>query len=694
MPRVPFYTPQIEVPVEQAPLVRPSTIGSDIAEGAARINDAVQISAKQDANVYTALETAKLKAKYVRRMEEAEANGEINEGWTGSLLDEFDEDMDDVRSRSPNAYASQNIELAYTSLHGDLEGRALGQETRFKVEKRSTDVLETIKQSSIGLTSKGQSYEDLTEAFENVDAAIRGALLPLNVRNNLLDARSQMADSWARAQAETNPQAIIDMLQSGHDVTKLLDPRSIPVIINQAQATLNRKDGDARVRRAELAEDAFQLANSDIASRKRTGKALTDPSLLETIKGGLTPRQYEKYESAVERADQFHRDFGEFKRLPRAAIDAKLRTLEPKGGEADYDARIDNLKEAQTEANALLRRRHADPMTEVRDAFDLVDTKWKFYEANQAKEHLRDAIKSGLAAQAELGLAENQQRPLPQGFAASIAQQISSAPPDKAYETLKGWADTLGPHWDQSYRQMAKALDPHARVAALMPDPAKAALLLSTARQGDVDQTGKRSFSTLEKSLDLPASGPSSVIGMIAQNSTMRDFRTAASQLGAEGAKFADDLYGAAKVMAYGLLQSRGVSSHGEAVQQAVDAVFSQKYALGYINSHPFYVPRLAEDGRTPRNVARIEENARAYQQSLTADGLNIGGPPGVAQKAIDAAVLASIKRNGYWVTNHDTSGVYLFSGSDGRVLLKNGNPIQLKWGELEQQRILKVPVK
>ena len=90
------------------------------------------------------------------------------------------------------------------------------------------------------------------------------------------------------------------------------------------------------------------------------------------------------------------------------------------------------------------------------------------------------------------------------------------------------------------------------------------------------------------------------------------------------------------------------------------------------------------------RDVGRIEVNARYAQQTLTAEGLSIGGPPGAARQDIDAAALSAIKRNGYWVTNHDVSGLILFS-ERGVPVLKNGRPVMLTWGELEKVRTIEV---
>lgn len=651
--RVSVYRPQLRVPVFQAERVPELDVSSGIVRGADEFGAALERVQKQEASTWTAMQVASARRQWSERIAKAEEAGEINDGFASTLEKEFQDYTREALKTAPNRYAQEAAQLGFMDVQNDVAMRAIQYEGRARTTRLVGQVEQTLNDwGNVIATDPGQ----FKKGWDETGAVIGGLKVPVEVKQKLEVARRGLAENALNTMAEKNPGRVISELDSGA-WNEYLDADRRKVIYNLAQSEQKRRISEAKAaaaaHRAELAQDAADLALSDLQSRQLTGKGV-DQKKIDVIKAGFTPRQWEKYQAAAARADMSFQATGDLRTTPTAEIFPTVEKLKPKGGEEDFADRQAAYAQASKIAADVLNDRKKDPGASVRESFPSVMQRWQNYEANPHQAHLRDALKASKAAQDSLGIPENQQRLMPDSMERSIAQRIASAPPDKAHQVLQQEAAAFGPYWSKAFRQMSKLLDPNTKVAAVMDDPASASLLIATSRQEPTK---------LRKALDVPQTGDKSITQLIAADDRMRDFRMSASQLPG-GGKNADDLYAATEVLALGYMQSRGMNI-GEATEAAIKATFADKYAFGYTNSRPFHVQR-------GRDVNRIERGARAVLDDLPAEGLAVPG------------ALSAIKRNGYWATNHNASGLILFN-ERGAPVLRNGKPVELKWDDLER---------
>lgn len=428
----------------------------------------------------------------------------------------------------------------------------------------------------------------------------------------------------------------------------------------KAQETLSR---------AENAEDAHNLAQSDVQSRMLTGKPLS-AEFQGRIKAGMTPRQWDAYQADVKRADTIFKATGDMKILPTADLTGAVEKLKPVGGEEDFNDREAAYVRAATIAQNTIKLRQTDPGGAVREAFPTtVGAAWQAYEAKPTPEGLQTALKASEVAQAALGipsLANRREGLMPVAMARTVAGNIASAAPQQQYQQLQSWATQFGPYWNKAFRQMSTLLPPAAKVAAIMPDGASAALMLETAHQ---DQT------KLERALDLPSTGSGSISNAIATDTRMQDLRASLSQRRGGGAT-ADAMAQSAAILARGLVQTRG-QGVGPAVETAISRVIADKYRFGRVNDRPFHVQQ-------DRDIDAIETGAVTIMQGLANGVLDLPQvPKGMTKEAADKQLAAAIKNNGYWATNDDVSGLILYSERGVPVTI-GGKAVSYTWDQLQ----------
>lgn len=656
----------MRVPELQAPQIQSGGNARELVGAIGQAAGAYDQKQREDATVWTGSQMAAARKKWTERVSAARESGEINDGFAGQIDDEMAADAQELLKAAPNDYAKRSLEAGFQGLQGDMFQRSMSYEADARITRRVGQTEKMLNDwGNVIATDPGQ----FKAGWEETGAVISSLKVPTEVKQKLDLARRGLAENALNTMSEKAPGRVISELDSGA-WNDYLDADRRKVIYNSAQSNQKRLISDAKaaqaMQRAELAQDAADLALSDIQSRRLTGKAVDDPQAQAVIKAGFTPRQYEKYQAAVSKADTIFQATGDMRKLPTAELFATVEKLKPQGGEEDFADRMAAYSEAAKIASDVLNDRKKDPGASVRESFTNVMQRWQNYEANPHPAHLRDALKASKAAQDSLGIPENQQRLMPANMARGIAQQIASAPPDQAHKALQQQAEAFGPYWSKAFRQMSKVLDPNTKVAAIIDDPGSASLLIATSRQDPAK---------LRKSLDVPSSGDKSITNMIASDDRMRDFRASASQLPG-GGKNADDLYSATEVLALGYMQSRGMNA-GEATEAAIKATLDDKYQFGYTNSRPFHVQR-------GRDVRKVEAGAKHALETLTPDGLSVGGPPGSLSQENAAAVVSAIKRNGYWATNHGATGLILFN-ERGAPVLKNGKPIEMKWEQLER---------
>lgn len=422
--------------------------------------------------------------------------------------------------------------------------------------------------------------------------------------------------------------------------------------------------------RAEGAEDAQNLAQSDVQSRMLTGKPL--PSDLQPrIKAGMTPRQWDDYQADVKRADTIYKATGDMRTLPTADIAASLEKLKPAGGEEDFGDRQAAYARAVAIAQNTIAAREKDPGGAMREAFPTtVGAAWQAYEAKPTPEGLQTAIKASRTAQNAVGIPAAKQRLMPDTMARAIAGNITGAPPGQAYKQLQNWANQLGPYWNQGFRQMSKLLPPSMKVAAIMPDQQAASLLIEGSRQ---DQA------KLSKSLDLPASGADSLAGIITTDPRVTDLRSSLAQRRG-GIGTGQDVATSIEILAKTYMATNAMTK-GEAVDTAIKRVIDDKYAIGYVNDRPFHV-------QSGRDVGAIEKGATRKVQEIGPGIIDLPDVPrGMTRQDAERQWLSSVHDNSYWVTNDDASGLILYSQKGVPVTI-NGQAISWTWDQLQEASV------
>ena len=444
----------------------------------------------------------------------------------------------------------------------------------------------------------------------------------------------------------------------------------VPFLDANAQARIGHAiqsqiKADTAQFRAENAQDAAELSQSDILSRETTGIPL-DAAAQAKIRAGMTDRQWDKYQAETARADDIYKQTGNLRLLPTAEIATTLERMKPAGGDPEFANKSAAYTRAAQIAQNVITLRRTDPGAAVRESFPGVAQAWQAFDANQSPQNLQAAMKASQAAQTSLGVGRAGFF-MPNSLAMAIGGDIKNSDPQQAQAKMAGWTEKFGPYWNQAFNQMKNFLSPADKIAAIMPDRAAAAQLINTARSDPVK---------MEKSLGLPASGPLSLQSMVTADQRIKDFLASSSRLPG-GDKNATDMIEAAKVLAI-TLASQGQSAE-DAAENAVTKVLGEKYTFGETNSVPFHVQR--ERGA---QVPVIERGARSTQATMPTADLDL--PPdrirGQTVQDQRAEWERIVRNNAHWVTNHGVTGMILMNGMV--PVTRGGRAVEYTWDELQ----------
>jgi hypothetical protein len=266
-----------------------------------------------------------------------------------------------------------------------------------------------------------------------------------------------------------------------------------------------------------------------------------------------------------------------------------------------------------------------------------------------------------LALQGALGVLPSQQRILPDAFKAQIIDQFKSQPrggqnPARVMEALSAqW----GKYWPQVFGELSDKLPATALVIGAMNRPLqqRAAEQLAEASNIGTEE--------LEKAL------PKDSVKAIRDNlpDTMADFAAtlSANPAGARTLNtFTQGIYQLALSYA---AQGDGTS---RALQRAYDDVVGSSYTL----EDTYRVPVEWDADAISSNADKILGNVVGGFQS----------PPsltGLPEEETASEYLKAVKRDGFWVTSPDESGLTLYDGTRRIVRNQQGDPIRFTWQEI-----------
>lgn len=669
MARIPFIEQQVGGPgVADLVTARPNQALNQLAQQSDRSAGILDELAEREAAIGGAKALADFRLARVERITKLRTEAQTPEGHSDLIGTDFDEAAKKLLQAHENprvqAYLEQRLIDARTNEVAD----AVVWEAGARIDRAERDAGETVSKYANMVTSNPAQFQS---ALADVEAMIETAGLPMQSADKMrAAARAQLAQSAVYGQIEKNPGGVLRELNSG-TWDEYLDPDNKISAVNAAQSEIKRREAEAKANaaqaRAELSVDAASLAQSDLLSRQLTGKGVTDPQALATIRAGMTPKQFEKYQAAAARADGVFKATGDLRAMPQSEMQAHLESLKPKGGEADFADRQAAYTAAQQIASNIVTARKADPALAAREAFTSVRDKWSFYEAKPNKEHLKDAIKATLAAQEAMGIPANQRAPMPHGMAIAIAGGIKGAKPENAAKELQAAAEQFGSYWPQAFKQMSKHLDGHARVAATIVDQKEAALLIEGSRQ---------KVETL-RAVSGVKNGDDGIQVAAVADPRVADLTLSLSQR-AGGLATATQLIQSIEVHALTRMRVYG-ESQATATENAIQKIVSDRYDFARTGGQAFRVPKAAGD------VSAIEAGARGVRQSIDLTDVDMPGvPAGAVVEPLKQSYIAAIRRNGYWVTNDDETGAILYS-EYGVPVTKGGKPVAATWDELQR---------
>lgn len=666
MARIPIVNQQVGGPgVADLVAPRPNQALGQFAQSADRVDNVLDALADREAAINGAKALADFRIARTERQTKLRTEAQNPAGFSDMTAKDFDEASQKLLQAHDNPRVQAYLESRLIDARTSEVADAVVWEAGERVRRTEVNAVETVnKYANMVNSNPGQ----FASALDDVDAMFAASGLPAASADKLrAGARAQLAQSAVYGQLERNPAGVLRDLNAG-TWDAYLDPDNKIAAVNAAQAEIKRREAEAKANaaqaRAELSVDAAELAKDDILSRQMTGKGITDPKALATLKAGLTPKQFEKYQQAAERADGVFKAIGDMRSMTPAELQSHVDKLKPEAGVGFADRQA-AYTEAQQMAASVMQARRADPALAAREAFSSVRDRWAFYESKPNKEHLRDAIKATLAAQEAMGVPANQRAPMPHQMAIAIAGGIKAAKPETAAAELQKAASEFGSYWPQAFRQMSKHLDGNAKVAAIIPDLKEAALLIEGSRQ---------SVEALRKANGVKASDISDTV---ANDDRVRNLAVSLSQR-AGGSGTAIQVAKSVEVLALSRMRAYG-EDQNTATEHAIQKVVGDRYAFGTAGSRPFRVPRQAGD------VDAIETGARGLQTTLKLDDVDLpAAPAGLVTDEVRKSYVDAVRRNGYWVTDDNESGLMLYN-ERGVPVTRNGQPIRATWSELQR---------
>lgn len=668
--RVSVYRPQLRVPVFQATHIPELDVSSGIARGADEVGAAIDRVQRQEAQTWTAMQVASARRQWTEQITKAHEEGSINDGFAQKSEEDFKTYAQEAVKSAPNQYARQAIELGFADLQNDIYLRA----GEFEARARTTRIVGQAEQTlndwgNIVATDPGQ----FKKAWEETGAVIGGLKVPTEVRQKLDLARRGLAENALNTMAEKEPGRVIRELDAG-SWNDYIDADRRKVLYNSAQAEQRRRVSEAKANaaqaRAENYQDAIDLAQSDLLSRKMTGKGV-DPKAQATIRAGFTDKQWDKYQSATEQADTFFKVNGDLRTLPLSEIYGIVEKQKPVAGDPDFAPKQAAYQAAVAARDDVLKDRKNDPGASVRESFPKVASAWRIYETSGQDANLRDALKASQAAQTSVGIADADQALLPDRMAEHIAGQIANSDAQTAGKALRSYADKFGPYWKKVYAQISPKLDPAVMVAATLDDERAAALMLDTSRQ------------PREKVRAAVGVKENEMSDAISSDPRFQDFREAMGPYGVNNNSTLA-VAQAAETQALGYMATTNVDK-SKAVDMALNDIL-KKYQSTNLNGRTFIVPKIDAKTGMAIDARRIQSGAAQILRTLDVSKFDLAdsGVPGSLKEDERQAFQDGLRRQGYFVTSPGAVGLTLY-GPRGAIT-KYGKPVTFTWDEIAEK--------
>lgn len=278
MSRVSVYTPQLEIPVVAAPLVRPNPLGEaiqNVGEGLQSVANSLDRKQKHDASAYVAEQTSALRLKYARQIDDDNANGRVSDGYTGTILDSLEKDYASITEQAPNKYAREMWQLSFADIIGNVDNSARDVETRATLSNRVTSIERTFDNNSRLAIRPSTTLEQALDLYDESKAAAATKGVPVEVSNRLQQQSARVIDDFMSARIKDNPQYALSIL-GDERLTRSADPSKIPIWKEQAENQIARNKALKEVEDNKVKKELAEKAGGAAALINGTAKPLAE----------------------------------------------------------------------------------------------------------------------------------------------------------------------------------------------------------------------------------------------------------------------------------------------------------------------------------------------------------------------------------------------------------------------------------
>lgn len=441
-----------------------------------------------------------------------------------------------------------------------------------------------------------------------------------------------------------------DAGQSGMSAVEGLTPESRERAIGVAETEIRRREAEAKARQIE-ARQVLGDRLRDIATAASMGiDTGPTPSRAELV-AAYGPEEGGQRHQQVQDMVRLSKDVAALHLMPTDELLAKVESYRPTQVEgAANQAQLYGAVAGP--AQDVLAARQKDPAGYLVQYSPLVAERWQAFQEGAAP---ATAYLSALQAERErLGVLGH--GVLPAGYVEAVAERVTKPQGDETLAaTMAAEAERWGSAWPEVYKQLA--------TEAKLPD---VALVIGSG-------IPKRAADTLAGVAKLP---PKEQEALIPAGKTRKDVQKEvadnladlSSTFGPEGAPTLAAVQNSVEQLAIGYM-AQGTSL-GDAVEQAAKDVANDRYSFLDFRGHAYRVPADVD-------ADLVDEGATRFLSAFRLPSGSIATPPGIVEEEVLGQGTDAIRRDGYWRTAPDESGLRLYYG--GRPV---PGPVQLTWAE------------
>jgi len=628
------------------------------AQSVGELDAKIQQANEREGRIWATRRNAELRAGLIKAGTERELSGEPLDGFGNWYETAAKEAYAAALDDAPNNFGRMYLDDYSVSAVSAFGETGLRKEADYRVTRNLTELdgtLESLK--SLAFLDPGNAE---TYAAQWRDA-LDGTPLPYDKAAALKDSEQAIFGSAIGSLIENDPYAargrIDGWVKSGY-----LNAEQGLTFQNRAEAGIKSREAEAKQRaneakaaQAEAARIALEGADDALAF-VAAGNNPT-PEILNNYSPERIYALTGSEKAAKKAADAFARGEGVRELLNAGTPAERAKVIEDWRAKAadpeNYQFNQDTLRILESGAADLNEKLVKDPGGVA-----------------QMSTRVQDAIKTGsgvnivaasYAEQERQGIPDFQRKPLSNAYAAQVAEQIASLPPDQQAGALQEMAQSFGSYWPDVLKQIGDKLPGPLAVAAVMP-PGRGATRVAETAGLKVD----------ELTAGLEKDAKDGVEKAMADNERLVSLgRVLSSQTGGAStlAQYND------AVMRSALVLMREGKDATKAVEQAALDVTAD---TAFVESGASVVAVPAD-----QNTDMISAGLDAVKGGIDLSAVDL--PPsatGYTPDEIKSAYATAIRQNGEWVASGDGRGVYLRVLGD--LVTRGGEPILFTWEDLK----------